>query len=411
MRNNSRASQSANEQTKNVFYICGLTGGPFFPMPAIMAKLVNTKPILIGVKNSYEEQVSIEFDLPLLILPITKLDILSFRKKSYFDFVRGVFGIILTMFLLMYSCIKSAYYLIKFQPVAIYSTGSFLTVPMVFISNIFNKLGITKTFIVIHQQDPKPGIANQFSSRFADLISCVFEYTIDNYPSFKDAWLIPNPIMKSKYKSYGTWKLKNLQNFVQKQNLNLDIEPIFSSKNTHSQKVDLAKKRSTKLNPLLLIFGGGSGSRVINYWVNINLTKLNKYFRIIHLTGSLQDKEFANFETENSLRLESVFEDMPKLLSSVDLVICRAGLGSISELLMLQKPAYIVPIKDSHQELNAEVVKDKFYVLDQDYTKDWIDQILQSYPAYFEKIKYKTESKQELSRYFVKLKTGVELVS
>ena len=129
------------------------------------------------------------------------------------------------------------------------------------------------------------------------------------------------------------------------------------------------------------------------------------------MTGSLQDKEFANFETENSLRLESVFEDMPKLLSSVDLVICRAGLGSISELLMLQKPAYIVPIKDSHQELNAEVVKDKFYVLDQDYTKDWIDQILQSYPAYFEKIKYKTESKQELSRYFVKLKTGVELVS
>ena len=246
MRNNSRASQSANEQTKNVFYICGLTGGPFFPMPAIMAKLVNTKPILIGVKNSYEEQVSIEFDLPLLILPITKLDILSFRKKSYFDFVRGVFGIILTMFLLMYSCIKSAYYLIKFQPVAIYSTGSFLTVPMVFISNIFNKLGITKTFIVIHQQDPKPGIANQFSSRFADLISCVFEYTIDNYPSFKDAWLIPNPIMKSKYKSYGTWKLKNLQNFVQKQNLNLDIEPIFSSKNTHSQKVDLAKKKKYK---------------------------------------------------------------------------------------------------------------------------------------------------------------------
>ena len=55
----------------------------------------------------------------------------------------------------------------------------------------------------------------------------------------------------------------------------------------------------------------------------------------------------------------SIFRDLfPEALHKADLVVCRAGFGSISELSALSKAAIIIPIPQSHQEDNARWLKE-----------------------------------------------------
>ena len=69
---------------------------------------------------------------------------------------------------------------------------------------------------------------------------------------------------------------------------------------------------------------------------------------------------------------------MPVLLASVDLVICRAGLGSISEMSLLNKPTFLVPLPNSHQQQNAELISKtnfNFKSLSQKDKNSWLDTI------------------------------------
>ena len=99
-------------------------------------------------------------------------------------------------------------------------------------------------------------------------------------------------------------------------------------------------------------------------------------FKVIHLTGILQNNYSESINSDNYFSTQAVFEDMPQLLSSVDYILCRAGLGTISELEFLHKKAFLVPLPNSHQELNAELVKDKFVILEQKNSEQWINSIL-----------------------------------
>jgi UDP-N-acetylglucosamine--N-acetylmuramyl-(pentapeptide) pyrophosphoryl-undecaprenol N-acetylglucosamine transferase len=415
-----------NQKNNNCFYICGLTGGPFFPIPAIIEQvetnIPNTKPILIGVQNSYESKIAGQFDYNIEYLPKAKLDLLSFKNQSFLEFIQGVLKSIWSILLLIFSFAKCVFLLIKYHPILIYSTGSFLAVPMLWAAKLTNVMKITKAKIIVHQQDATIGLANKLTANLADLKSCVFQYTKNKYPQFQNAELIPNPIIISKYNANNTWQDKNLEAFV--------------------------KDKTTK-KTLLLIFGGGSGALAINKWVNENIIKLTAKFRIIHLTGILQkeklQKSKANvgnspLEMTGTARLDpamhspkgwqpqvdgvdksddnifknkikqnpayhaqpSVLQDMPVLLSKVDLVICRAGLGSISELSFLNKPTFLVPLPYSHQEQNAELItqkNSKFKVLNQVDQNIWLNTI-QNTKFYFSDSAFNQHS---LDNYYTKI--------
>jgi UDP-N-acetylglucosamine:LPS N-acetylglucosamine transferase len=388
-------------KTKNCFYICGLTGGPFFPIPAIMdqvtTRVQSTQSILIGVRNSYESNLSKELNYKIEYLPKAKLDVLSFRRLGVLEFLQGLLKSIISVFVLCFSFLKCIYLLLKYQPILIYSTGSFLAVPMLWAAKCTNTLKLTNAKLVVHQQDATVGLANRLTANFADLTSCVFQYTKDKYLQFQNAELISNPIIASKYNVNNNWQDKPLEKFV---------------------------KGKTTDKPLLLIFGGGSGALAINNWVNNNISQLVANFRVIHLTGILQKENPQNSKAEvDNSHLEgkgtarfpcdvlsegwqpqvdgvdksdsnifknkikqnpsyytqpSVLQDMPTLLATVNLVICRAGLGSISELSLLNKPAFLVPLPNSHQEQNAQLVSQtnpNFKILDQTNQDSWLDMI------------------------------------
>ena len=497
----STSNSATSIPTKNGFFICGLTGGPFFPMPAIMANLDNIKPILIGVANSFESRLAVNQDLPILLLPVAKFTAISFDDKSFLDKVIIPFDVVKTILVLIFSCLKSIFYLIKYQPAIIYSTGSFLVVPMIYSAKILNWLDFTNCLIVVHQQDPKLGLSNSLTAKYSDIKSCVFEYTTQNYAKFKDAMVIPNPILPTRYNRDQKLNNRELDNFINRidldneydqynnqnhqintketsknqqsnnsKSINSNSEIVFQSNSNNSQSTKcypelvsgsspidssqsstskpisnslkffqtaqnqhtitqeilqpvptilsqiqptvIAQSFQTTQKPLFLIFGGGSGSVQINNWVADNLIELTNNFKIIHLTGTInsnKSKTNSQPQVADYYCTEALFEDMPIILSKANVVLCRAGLGSISELellhsINLNRQSYLVALPHSHQELNAQLASNqdlRFKILDNQDTSSWLDIILNSDSIYSQpNQKNLTDSNEVLQRYY-----------
>ena len=104
-----------------------------------------------------------------------------------------------------------------------------------------------------------------------------------------------------------------------------------------------AKKKFalSETKPVLLVLGGGSGSRAINEAVRHELKKLLVEFDVLHLTGkgNLMQNAPAGY-------IQREFEqDMGSCYAAADLVLCRAGSNTLFELLALSKPCLLVPLK------------------------------------------------------------------
>lgn len=102
--------------------------------------------------------------------------------------------------------------------------------------------------------------------------------------------------------------------------------------------------------PVVLIMGGGTGAQSINELVSAARQDLSKTCFVIHLTGRGKNE---SIKAENYLPLEMVDAEMPALLRWADLVVARAGMGTICELASQAKATMLIPIPDTHQEENV----------------------------------------------------------
>ena len=107
--------------------------------------------------------------------------------------------------------------------------------------------------------------------------------------------------------------------------------------------------------PLLLVMGGSQGAVGLNRMVRPLLPRLLAAgCRVVHLSGS-NDGASGQFQHPGYVDLPFSHE-VAGLLQHVDLVISRAGAGSLSELAVAGTPAILVPFPaaaDGHQEANA----------------------------------------------------------
>lgn len=330
-----------------IILIGGKTGGPIIPLLAIAKNLENSEFIIYGVKGGFEDKISKDKNIPIKYFQVSKLNILTFKNNSVGEIIFLTFDTIVNLIRLFLNVILAIIELLKTKPRMILSAGGFVGVPVIFSAFLLNKIKVLNCLIIVHQQDPVVGLTNKIVERFSDLKTCVFEYS-KKYSSFKDAKIIPNPIDGSLFE----------KNYLGK----LEID----------EKLKAFLNRNGK--KLLLIMGGGGGSYFINNWVGQNLDELTDDFRVIHLTGLLIENENSS-KNSDYLAIKIATTTMPLLLVEADIVICRAGLSSITELSYLNKQAFLVPIPESHQIINAEVVKDQFEILEQDSSSKWLEKI------------------------------------
>lgn len=120
------------------------------------------------------------------------------------------------------------------------------------------------------------------------------------------------------------------------------------------------------LNPsqkVLVILGGSQGSGALNDWVRAHVESLaTEGIQVYCVTGMGKGRDGAVDYTSKAgvpVRVEFVaFSDrIADLLSAADLVVSRAGAGTLAELIRCETPAILVPYPqaaDDHQRANAE---------------------------------------------------------
>ena len=240
-----------------------------------------------------------------------------FSWENLLDLFRFVLGIIQAFFLLLR---------FKRHDCLIFSTGGFVTVPVVIGGRLTGKK------IFIHEQTTRVGLANRICSRFADKIFVSFEESLKFFPKGK-TFFSGYPLRDECYQ----------------QDINGEVE--------------IDGYRLTEVDrPILFITGGGNGAQLINELVEKHLALLKEKYFIVHQVGSLFIEKYAPLRDENYHPVAFVASGMIDLFKLANVVISRAGAGTVCELLALGKRTIFIPLKiaqKNEQYHNAMVAHDK----------------------------------------------------
>ena len=117
--------------------------------------------------------------------------------------------------------------------------------------------------------------------------------------------------------------------------------------------------------PMILSFGGSLGARKINEAVAVIVARSGKdgRYQHIHAYGKYGDwfpdlvkEKGTDISQCNNLDIRPYIDNMPTCMAAADLVICRAGAITLSEIQAMGKPAILIPspnVAENHQYHNA----------------------------------------------------------
>ncbi|MBQ3816702.1 MAG: UDP-N-acetylglucosamine--N-acetylmuramyl-(pentapeptide) pyrophosphoryl-undecaprenol N-acetylglucosamine transferase, partial [Clostridia bacterium] len=156
-----------------------------------------------------------------------------------------------------------------------------------------------------------------------------------------------------------------------KRYLKLNKEPVITGNPVRGELLKITKEEArARLNlddrPLILSFGGSLGARKINEAV-CGLIKWHNgthNFYHIHATGKTGYESVINalsdVDLSKEIDIREYINDMDICMAAADLVICRAGAITLSEISAMGKPAILIPspyVAENHQYHNAMTLK------------------------------------------------------
>ncbi len=296
---------------KKVLLTTGGTGGHIYPALAVADNL-NSKgieTIFIGSNLRMEKDI-----VPTSGHKFIGLDIRVPRNfKNILTYIKAVFQ--------AYKIVK------KEKPDAIVGFGNYISIPIVLAGILQRKK------VYLQEQNANLGFANKLFYKFARMTFLAFEKTYDDMPMKH----------QKKFKVTGN-------------PLRVEIDNLFYLE----EREKLGIKENEKL---LLITGGSLGAEEINDGIIENWGKIKEEenLRIFWATGKNNyEKVISKIEKRNIDRIDPYFEDMLSVMAASDLVICRAGALTISEIIELERPSIIIPYssKKVGQYENAKVLND-----------------------------------------------------
>jgi UDP-N-acetylglucosamine--N-acetylmuramyl-(pentapeptide) pyrophosphoryl-undecaprenol N-acetylglucosamine transferase len=109
----------------------------------------------------------------------------------------------------------------------------------------------------------------------------------------------------------------------------------------------------TAEKPVVLIVGGGTGASMLNQAIDAEIEGWLGFAQVIHVVGKGKMEVRKNREGYVVREFLNA-EEMKQAYAAADLIVTRAGIGALSEIAALSKPAVIVPISGNQQEENAK---------------------------------------------------------
>ncbi|MBI5370334.1 UDP-N-acetylglucosamine--N-acetylmuramyl-(pentapeptide) pyrophosphoryl-undecaprenol N-acetylglucosamine transferase [Candidatus Uhrbacteria bacterium] len=146
--------------------------------------------------------------------------------------------------------------------------------------------------------------------------------------------------------------------------------PVRASLQTGSRERAIKRFGLDASKKTLLVIGGGTGSLWFNEQLVQIVPQLAQAFNVIHLTGRGKTPRSLEHPPGGYFCAEILDEGMEDAYAAADLVLARAGMGTISELSALGKCAILIPLPHSAQRENAQAMEQgrAARVLDQDQT-------------------------------------------
>ncbi|WP_231871754.1 MULTISPECIES: undecaprenyldiphospho-muramoylpentapeptide beta-N-acetylglucosaminyltransferase [unclassified Oleiphilus] len=295
--------------------MAGGTGGHVFPALATARKLQQKggEVVWLGSKGGFEENVISDEGIPFFGLSISGL-----RGK-------GATTLLLAPIKLLMALYQASVVLVKVKPVCVLGMGGFASGPGGLAARLFRKP------LVIHEQNAVAGMTNRLLSRLAN---AVFEAFPNSFGNDLATEVVGNPVRE---------------------------EIVRLTHDHHRVTPQTFAERKVRI----LIVGGSLGALKLNQVLPRALSNIEKDIRpeVRHQTG--KGKLDATLSDYSALNVEAdvceFISDMAAAYRWADLVICRAGALTVSELCAAGVGAILVPYPfavDDHQTKNAQVMVD-----------------------------------------------------
>ncbi|MGB0937229.1 MAG: undecaprenyldiphospho-muramoylpentapeptide beta-N-acetylglucosaminyltransferase [Colwellia sp.] len=309
-----------SKKSSTLLVMAGGTGGHIFPGLAVADQLKSEGWHIhwLGTSDKMEAEL-----VPKHGYEISFIEISGLRNKSLSTWLKLPFKLLKSL--------NQARKVIKqVQPDVVLGMGGYASAPGGFMA------WLMRVPLIVHEQNAAAGLSNRLLSKLARTVCCAFPGAFE--PKIK-AHVVGNPIRAS----------------ISANQVNTKV---------HKQKVDADNEHN------ILIVGGSLGAQALNEAMPKSFAALQelsrknndeKTYNIVHQTGKGKLQKVLNAYnalelTTDQVKVSEFIDDMASAYQWADVVICRAGALTVSELAMAGAPAIFIPLPhavDDHQTKNA----------------------------------------------------------
>ena len=308
----------------NVLFTCGGTAGHVNPAIALAHIFQKRHPgcrvLFVGADGGMENKL-----VPKEGYQIRTVTITNFHRSLAPADIAHNLGTLMNM----HKSKKQAQAILdEFRPDLVVGTGGYASYPVV------NEAAHRKIPTAVHESNAVPGLTTRALSKVVDRVMVGFEESREHYERPEKVVVTGTPVRGDFFKY---------------------------SRAEARQKLGFTDER-----PLLLSYWGSLGAEVMNQkMVDFIAKECYEGAPWRHIHGAGRDYPWMQEELlrrglklgDNGVEVREYIYDMPLVMAAADLVLCRAGASTISELAAIAKPAPNVTA--NHQEKNARVLADQ----------------------------------------------------
>lgn len=301
----------------------GGTAGHINPALSFVEKVMQAEPgsevIFVGREDGMEYRLV--NDAGIRFYPI---DIHGFKRNLR---LKGIMYNLRTVYCLIKSSVRCRIFLKKEKPDLVVGFGGYVSGPVV---REAASLGIPTA---IHEQNSFPGVTSRILSRKVDRIFAANQDAADKLGYPEKTAIVGNPV---------------------------SVKVLEADRDSSRERLGIRDDQIC-----ILSFGGSLGSSTINQVMANVFAKAygDDSFFFLHATGEIDTtgfwdglKKFNLSTSDFSCRVSQYIDDMADCLAAADLVICRSGAITVSELAAVGRASYLIPspyVAENHQYYNA----------------------------------------------------------
>ncbi len=300
---------------KTIIITGGGSGGHISPIRAVVPILKRQYSLIWIGSSHFEKNAANNLGIQFKEICSGKIR----RNLTIKNIIKNIFD----MFCVKCGAWQSLFFFIKNRPEKVFSTGGFVSVPVVVVA------WFLRIPIIIHEQTIGFGMANKIGAFCASKILLTFEDSKKYIPQkyYNKVEVVGNPIREDLLNG----SFKQLQDSL-------------------GEMLDTQKR-------ILYITGGGQGSSLINEIIFELLPELTKKYYIIHQTGKSGIKKARSYIFDDYYSFEFINNELANIYASADIVVARAGAGTVNELDYFEIPTIFIPLRptqNDEQTKNAE---------------------------------------------------------